>query len=97
MTSNKPTAKNLANLYKLAPLDWQDVRAKLEVNLTQGPGPGGPGQHTFWLSTVDADGGPHMAAVGALWIDAVIMTPRAVTATAISSCRPGTPRSSTGS
>jgi len=24
--------------------------------------------HTFWLSTIDADGRPHMAAVGAIWV-----------------------------
>ena len=24
---------------------------------------------TFWLSTIDADGRPHMTAVGAFWID----------------------------
>jgi pyridoxamine 5'-phosphate oxidase-like protein len=28
---------------------------------------GGPDHHTFWLSTIDADGQPHMTAVGAFW------------------------------
>ena len=69
MASNEPTAKNLADLYKLAPLDWDDVRGRLETNLTQEPGTGGPGHHTFWLSTLDADGRPHMTAVGAYWVD----------------------------
>ncbi len=64
-----PNAKNLAELYKLAPLDWGDVRGTLESNLTQEPGSGGPGHHTFWLSTLDADGRPHMTAVGAFWVD----------------------------
>jgi len=65
----EPRAKNLADLYDLPPLDWADVRGALETNLTQGPGTGGPGHHTFWLSTIDADGRPPMTAVGAFWVD----------------------------
>src|SRR5690606_22568377 len=60
---------NLADLDDLAPLDWADVRQRLEANLTQEPGSGGPDHHTFWLSTVDPDGRPHMTAVGAFWVD----------------------------
>ena len=45
------------------------MRRTLEANLTQEPGTGGPGHHTFWLSTIDADGRPHMTAVGAFWAD----------------------------
>ena len=69
MAAAEPRAKNLADLYDLAPLDWADVRRTLETNLTQEPGTGGPGHHTFWLSTIDADGRPHMTAVGAFWVD----------------------------
>jgi len=69
MTANEPTVKNLADLYKLGPLDWDDVRATLETNLDQEPGTGGPDHHTFWLSTIDADGRPHMTAVGVFWLD----------------------------
>ena len=58
MAAPEPHAKNLADLYNLAPLDWADVRRTLETNLTQEPGTGGPGHHTFWLSTIDADGRP---------------------------------------
>ena len=50
-------------------MDWADVRRPLEANLTQEPGTGGPDHHTFWLATTDADGRPHMTAVGAFWID----------------------------
>jgi hypothetical protein len=46
MTAPEPRAKNLADLYDLAPLDWTDVRRTLETNLTQEPGTGGPGHHT---------------------------------------------------
>jgi hypothetical protein len=64
--TTQPTATNLADLYRLAPLDWHDVRGSLETP----PQPGtGPGRHTFWLSTHDADGRPHMTAVGAVWVD----------------------------
>jgi hypothetical protein len=69
MAATTPRAKNLADLYELAPLDWSDVRRTLETNLTQEPGTGGPGHHTFWLSTIDVDGRPHMTAVGAFWVD----------------------------
>ena len=69
MAANDPTTTNLADLYHLAPIPWDDVRQTLEGNLTQAPETGGPGHHTFWLSTTDADGRPHMTAVGAFWLD----------------------------
>src|ERR1700691_2240306 len=69
MTLNEPTAHNLADLYELPTLDWRDLHAALEATLTQGPGTGGPDHHTFWLSTIDTDGRPHMTAVGAFWVD----------------------------
>jgi hypothetical protein len=69
MAANEPTAKNLAELYELRTLNWNDVRQALAANLTQAPGTGGPGRHTFWLSTRDADGRPHLTAIGAYWID----------------------------
>jgi hypothetical protein len=69
MASNEPSTKNLAELYELAPLAWEDVRGRLASNLTQAPGTGGPDHHTFWLSTLDVDGRPHMTAVGAVWVD----------------------------
>jgi hypothetical protein len=65
----EPRVKNLADLYGLAPLDWTEVRSQLESQLTQAPGSGGPDHHTYWLSTVDADGRPHLTGVGAFWMD----------------------------
>lgn len=67
--TTQPQAKNLADLYELDLLDWDEVRRVLETNLTQEPGTGGPDHHTFWLSTTDADGRPHMTGVGAFWFD----------------------------
>jgi hypothetical protein len=42
MAAKQPTAKNLADLYKLGPLDWEDVRETLDANLTQAPQTGRP-------------------------------------------------------
>ena len=69
MAAKEPTAKNLADLYHLPPISWDDVRQVLETPLTQAPGTGGPDHHAFWLSTVDADGRPHLTAVGVYWVD----------------------------
>jgi Pyridoxamine 5'-phosphate oxidase len=60
---------NLATLYDLAPLDWARVSARLDRGLTQAPGTGGPDRHTCWLTTLNADGSPHVTGVGALWAD----------------------------
>jgi Pyridoxamine 5'-phosphate oxidase len=68
MSAPEPQAKNLAALYDLAPLEWNGVRRTLKINLTLEPGTGGPDHHSFWLSTIDADGRPHMTAVGAFWV-----------------------------
>ena len=69
MAAREPTAKNLADLYDLPLVEWTDVRRILEAQLTQAPGTGGPDHHTFFLSTVDADGRPHVTGVGAMWVD----------------------------
>jgi Pyridoxamine 5'-phosphate oxidase len=69
MTAPAPRAKNLADLYHLAPLEWSDVSQVLDNKPSQEPGTGGPDHHTFWLSTIDTDGRPHMTAVGAFWVD----------------------------
>jgi pyridoxamine 5'-phosphate oxidase-like protein len=62
-------AKNLADLYDLPVLDWDVIAARLEDGLSQAPGTGGPDRHSCWLTTLDADGGPHTTGVGALWAD----------------------------
>jgi PPOX class probable F420-dependent enzyme len=62
-------ATNLAELYDLPPLDWAPIEAQLGPALTQEPGTGGPNRHTCWLSTVNADGSPHVTGVGAFWDD----------------------------
>lgn len=59
--------KNLAGLYGLAPLEWETITDRLGAGIAQGPGSGGPDHHTCWLVTVNRDGSPHVAGVGALW------------------------------
>jgi pyridoxamine 5'-phosphate oxidase-like protein len=56
-----PTAKNL-DIYGAAPLEWSRALKQLEA------GPSG----TFWLATTSPDGRPHVAGIGALWVDGKI-------------------------
>ena len=60
-------AKNLADLYELPLLDWSRIEARLSEGFTQAPGTGGPNRHTCWLATINPDGSPHVAGIGALW------------------------------
>jgi PPOX class probable F420-dependent enzyme len=62
-------AQNLADLYGTPLLEWGRIEDRLGDGLTQAPGSGGPDRHTSWLATVNADGSPHLTAVGALWVD----------------------------
>jgi hypothetical protein len=45
------------------------ITAPLDRGVTQAPETGGPDRHTTWLTTIYADGSPHVTAVGALWVD----------------------------
>jgi len=56
-----PAAKNL-DIYGAAPLEWSRALKQLEA------GPSG----TFWLATTGPDGRPHVAGIGALWVDGKI-------------------------
>ena len=56
--ARRPTGKNL-DIYGAAPIPWSRALQQLEA--------GGDG--TYWLATTNADGRPHVAAVGALWVD----------------------------
>lgn len=60
---------NLAVRYDLPALDWTSVTATLDAGVDQAPGSTGPDRHTTWLTTIDPDGAPHVAALGALWED----------------------------
>jgi PPOX class probable F420-dependent enzyme len=62
-------ATNLADLYGSPLVDWGRIEARLDEGMTQAPGAGGPNRHTCWLTTINADGSPHVNGVGALWVD----------------------------
>jgi hypothetical protein len=51
----------------LPPVEWAVVAAKLEAG--SAPAPDAHNARTTWLATINADGSPHVTAVGALWLD----------------------------
>jgi hypothetical protein len=59
---------NLDTIYGSPLLDWAGVESRLERGMTQAPGTGGPGRHTCWLATINADGSPHVTGIGGLWL-----------------------------
>ena len=63
------TARNLDG-YGAPTIEWDRVRHALDSELTQGPGTGGPGRHTTWLTTTNPDGSPHVRPLGAIRVDA---------------------------
>src|SRR5438874_2120470 len=58
--------KNL-DIYGSAPIPWSRALTALEAPATKPGEAGGP--TTYWLATVRPDGRPHVAGVGALWVD----------------------------
>src|SRR3954451_3518504 len=60
--------KNLAELYDLAPLAWEPIASRLAAGYSQAPGTGGPDRHSTWLSTINADGSPHLSGIGSVWL-----------------------------
>jgi PPOX class probable F420-dependent enzyme len=60
---------NLDTTYGSSPVEWSFIEDRLAGGISQGPGTGGPNRHTCWLTTINADGSPHVTGVGALWVD----------------------------
>jgi hypothetical protein len=58
---------NLGEADGLPPVDWAAVAEKLDAG--SAPEAGALNSRTTWLSTINADGSPHVTAVGALWRD----------------------------
>ena len=58
---------NLAEQYDAPPIAWEEVRRVLDAWFGQGPESGAG--HVCWVTTLNADGGPHSNAVGAVWED----------------------------
>src|SRR5581483_2095606 len=57
---------NLAEAEGLPTLEWSEVESQL-VDLLTHDDPRSPNRVTFWLTTLNGDGGPHGTSVGALW------------------------------
>ena len=57
---------NLGEAEGLPPIEWSDVETQLADLLTHDD-PRSPNRSTFWLTTLNADGSPHVTSVGALW------------------------------
>jgi hypothetical protein len=57
---------NLGEADGLSPLDWSRVATELADLLTHDD-PHSPNRSTFWLTTLNADGSPHVTSVGAFW------------------------------
>ena len=58
---------NLGVADGLPPVKWDNVVEKLEVG--SAPAPDAHNARTTWLTTVNADGSPHVTAVGAVWFE----------------------------
>jgi hypothetical protein len=58
---------NLGKADGLPPVDWDAVVDKLGAG--SAPAPGAVNSRSTWLSTVNADGSPHLLPVGAIWLD----------------------------
>src|SRR5437588_1197210 len=58
---------NLGAADGLPPVNWDAVIEKLGAG--SAPAPDAHNARTKWLATVNADGSPHVTAVGALWLD----------------------------
>jgi hypothetical protein len=57
---------NLAEAEGLPTIEWSQVETQLADVLTHDD-PQSPNRSTFWLTTLNADGSPHVTSVGALW------------------------------
>lgn len=51
----------------LPPVDWAAIAEKLDAG--SAPAPDAHNARTTWLTTLNADGSPHVTPVGALWLD----------------------------
>lgn len=57
---------NLGEADGLPAIEWSQVETQLADLLTHDD-PRSPNRSTFWLTTLNADGSPHVTSVGALW------------------------------
>src|SRR6476646_8860555 len=62
-------AKNIDAPSKTPVQDWSDIAAQLDKGDFMSLDNDGPSHFTTWLTTLNADGSPHVTAVGAVWDD----------------------------
>jgi PPOX class probable F420-dependent enzyme len=60
-------AENVAAPSEAPAQDWAEVAAQLDAGEFMSLDNDGPPNYTTWLATIDADGSPHVTAVGAVW------------------------------
>ena len=60
-------AKNIDTPSKEPVQGWSDVVAQFDQGDFMSLDNDGPSHYTTWLSTINADGSPHVTAVGAVW------------------------------
>jgi hypothetical protein len=58
---------NLGTDDGLPPVEWDRIVATLDAG--DGPAPDDHNSRSTWLTTINADGSPHVTPVGALWLD----------------------------
>jgi hypothetical protein len=58
--------KNLAETEGLPTIEWSQVDSQINDRQAHDD-PLSPSRATFWLTTLNADGSPHVTSVGALW------------------------------
>lgn len=58
---------NLGRSEGLSPVDWDAIAAELGAG--SAPPADSLNARTTWLTTLNADGSPHVTAVGAVWLD----------------------------
>ena len=58
--------RNLGEAEGLLTIEWSEVETQLADLLTHDD-PRSPNRSTFWLTTLNVDGSPHVTSVGALW------------------------------
>ena len=72
MVAIQPKAERNLDGYGAPPIAWDRVRRRLDEGFTQPPKSGGPSRHTWWLTTVNPDGSPHVMPLGVLWVDGAL-------------------------
>ena len=69
MTTSEPASTRNLDGYGTPAIEWARVRQVLDTQVTEAPGTGGPDRHTFWLTTINPDGSPHVMPLGVITVE----------------------------